>query len=125
MRKIFTIITAFIIVTGLLFMNFSCSNQKVEELKKERAFRIPIGVGEEEIGVIREQNGIFSSPDSLLFKNGFFYVVDSVNQKILKITNPGDVILVLARGIKDQDSEENVLRTKQRKHFQFNNCCGQ
>ncbi len=121
MKKIGTIIVAFFLAAGLLALIFSCSNQKVEELKKEQSFTIPIGAGEEEIGVIKEQNGIFSSPDTLVFKNGFFYVVDSVNQKILKITIPGDVILVLSRGIKKQDSAENVLRTKQRKHFQFNN----
>jgi hypothetical protein len=121
LKKAVAIILAFFLTAGLSILIFSCSSQKVEELKKERSFTIPIGVGEEEIGVIREQNGIFSSPDTLIFKNGFFYVVDSVNQKILKITKPGDVILVLSRGIKEQDSGENVLRTKQRKHFQFNN----
>ena len=98
MKKIKKIIAALIFTAGLLVLIFGCSNQKVEELKKERSFTIPIGVGEEEIGVIREQNGIFRSPGALIFKNGFFYVVDSVNQKILKITKPGDVILVISRG---------------------------
>jgi hypothetical protein len=121
LKKVLKTIGAFFLAGVFTALMFSCSGQKVEELKKERVFTIPIGVGEEQIGVIREQNGIFSSPDSLIFKNGFFYVVDSVNQKILKITKPGDVILVLSRGVNDIDSEDNVLRTKERKHFQFNN----
>jgi hypothetical protein len=113
-----------ILCAGLLSILYGCSKNRVEELNKERLFVIPIGNGEEEIGVQREANGQFLGPGEVLFKNGFYYVVDSVNQKILKITTPGDVILVLSKGEQSNGNraeEENLLRTKQRKFFQFNN----
>jgi len=108
-------------ITGLSLFFFGCSKNKVEELKKELSFSIPIGSGVEEIGVLKSDSGLFSGPGSVIFKNGFFYVVDTVNQKLLKITKPGDVILVISRGTRKENEKENVLRTKQRKYFEFNN----
>jgi hypothetical protein len=103
----------------LTFGFWGCSKDKVEELKKEKLFTITIGMGEEEIGVVREKSGLFYGPSSVLFKNGFFYVIDSVNSKLLKITTPGDVILILAKGNPDVNHEDNILRTKERKYFEF------
>lgn len=98
---------------------FGCSSSRVEELKKEKLFSIPIGEDVEEIGVIRDRNGFFSGPSSVLFKNGFFYVVDPVNKKILKITTPGDVILVISYGDEPETSDQDILRTKQRRQYHF------
>jgi hypothetical protein len=98
---------------------FGYSSRRVEELKKEKLFSISIGEDVEEIGVIRDRNGFFSGPSSVLFKNGFFYVVDGVNRKILKITTPGDVILVISHGDEPELSDQDVLRTKQRRQFHF------
>ncbi len=110
-----------IIVLGLFTCFYGCSKDKVQELEKEKLFTIPIGSEEEEIGVVKENNGRFLGPSSALFKNGFFYIVDPVNSKILKITTLGDVILVLSQGNEEENQEENILRTKQRKYFNFNN----
>ena len=107
----------------LLFMAFAflfgCSKTRITELKKERLFTIPIGVAEEQIGVVREKSGRLHGPGMLLFKNGFFYLVDSVNQKILKITTPGDIILTLSSGEEENDQDENILRTKHRTSYAF------
>ncbi len=105
---------------GLILVFYGCSKGRVEELKKEKLFAISIGDDEEEIGVVKEPNGQFIGPSNVLFRNGFFYVVDTVNAKILKITTPGDVILVLARGYEQNDQEDDILRTKQRKYYPFN-----
>lgn len=121
MRISMILIRFMILITGLSLVFYGCSKNKVEELKKERSFSIPIGSGVEEIGVLKDDSGLFSGPGSVIFKNGFFYVVDTVNQKLLKITKPGDVILVISRGTRKENEEENVLRTKQRKYFEFNN----
>ncbi|MCK5569899.1 MAG: hypothetical protein KAJ15_09290, partial [Spirochaetes bacterium] len=121
MRISMILIRFMILITGLSLFFFGCSKNKVEELKKERSFSIPIGSGVEEIGVLKSDSGLFSGPGSVIFKNGFFYVVDTVNQKLLKITKPGDVILVISRGTRKENEKENVLRTKQRKYFEFNN----
>jgi len=76
-----------------------CSKERIEKLKKEKLFKVPSDV---------------------IFKNGFFFIVDTVNQKIMKITTTGDVILVIAKGEKVFPDKEEVLRTKQRKYFNFN-----
>jgi len=104
---------------GILLFLVGCAKGKVEELKKEELFIFPIGIEEEEIGVIRQTNGELTGPSTVLFKNGFFYVVDQVNNKLLKITTQGDVILVLAHGAEEYDKQEDLLRTKQRKYYPF------
>ncbi|UCB47425.1 MAG: hypothetical protein JSV25_08475 [Spirochaetota bacterium] len=109
-----------IISISILFFLFGCSRKRVTELKKERLFSIPIGVKEEQIGVLRERNGRFIGPSLLLFKNGFYYLVDTVNQKILKITTPGDIILILSKGESEDNRDDDVLRTKQRVSYYFN-----
>jgi len=98
-----------------------CGKNRIVELKKEHLFSIPIGSASEEIGILRESNGRFVGPGQVLFRNGFFFAVDSVNQKIMKITTPGDVILTIAEGeIKDPAAEENVMKTKQTRYYDFN-----
>ncbi len=110
-----------ILAGALLIMN-GCGKNRVVELKKEKLFSVLLGRSEEQIGVQRRQNGEFHGPGAVLFRNGFFFVVDSVNQQIMKITTQGDVILVISKG----DTADNmggeadtVLRTKERKTYNF------
>jgi hypothetical protein len=114
------VITSIFFLSLVLFLAFGCTGPGISELKKERLFSIQIGAGEEQIGVVHEESGRFHGPSMLLFKNGFFYLVDSVNQKILKITTPGDIILTLSKGENDGGVDENVLRTKQRTSYELN-----
>ena len=115
----------FTILYGILFISLlamfaGCAKNRIVELKKEHLFSIPIGTDEEEIGILRESSGRFVGPAHVLFRNGFFFTVDSVNQKIMKITTPGDVIMIIADGAMEEDSDESVLRTKQKKYYDFN-----
>ena len=113
----------FALVTCILFLLLSvggCGQKRIVELKKEHLFSLPIGSAEEEIGILREKNGRFVGPGSVLFRNGFFFVVDSVNQKIMKITTPGDVILTIADGTTEDTGDDEVLRTKQKRYYDFN-----
>lgn len=112
-------ITVFIFLISIMLFP-SCMRRGVEELEKERLFSIPIGKGEEYVGVIRETNGQLQGPSHILFENGFFFIVDSVNQKLLKITTPGDVILTIEKGEGSGKDDENILRTKQSKNYNFN-----
>jgi len=114
------VITSIFLLAPVLFFAFGCTGTGISELKKERLFSIQIGEGDEQVGVMREKNGRFHGPSTLIFKNGFFYLVDSVNQKILKITTPGDIILTLSKGANDGKDDENVLRTKQRTSYGLN-----
>ncbi len=99
----------------------SCENKRIVELNKEHLFSIPIGNGEEEIGILRESSGRFLGPSHVIFRNGFFFVVDPVNQKIMKITTPGDVIMIISDGDMDtvEEDEGSILRTKQKKYYDF------
>jgi hypothetical protein len=94
--------------------------KRIVELKKEKLFSVPIGSGAEEIGVVNENQGNFVGPRQVLFRNGFFYVIDEVNQKIMKITTPGDIILILADGTGETEPGDSVLKTKERKQYDFN-----
>jgi hypothetical protein len=99
----------------------SCDNKRIVELKKEHLFSIPIGSGEEEIGILRESSGRFLGPSHVIFRNGFFFVVDPVNQKIMKITTPGDVIMIISDSdiMTAEEDEAAILRTKQKKFHDF------
>jgi hypothetical protein len=110
------------VFTGVILVLHGCGKNRVAELKKDKLFSIPIGTVEEDIGVQRKQNGEFHGPGMVLFRNGFFFVVDAVNQKIMKITTPGDVILVISKGGSgdtDTTGTGTVLRTKERKQYNF------
>lgn len=110
-----------IVFTLLLTAVSGCSGKRVEEMRKHKLFVLPVGNGLEEIGVVRGQSRDFTGPSTVLFKNGFFYVVDLVNQKILKVTTPGDIILVISKGAQqDGNEDENVLRLKERRYYPFN-----
>jgi hypothetical protein len=117
-RKTFFITSLCILC--LAFLMESCERKRIVELKKEHLFSIPIGSAEEEIGILREKSGRFVGPGSVSFRNGFFFVVDAVNQKIMKITTPGDVILTIADGTLEESVNTDVLRTKQKRYFDFN-----
>jgi hypothetical protein len=111
-----------VLASTLIFTAFSgCSGKRVEEMRKHKLFVLPVGNGLEEIGVVRGQSRDFTGPSTVLFKNGFFYIVDFVNQKLLKVTTPGDIILVLSKGApQDENDDEDVLRLKERRNYPFN-----
>jgi len=116
-RSLILLMIIMLLVIVSLFQG--CGEKRIVELKKEKLFTIPIGRGEEQIGILRQKNGRYLGPNYVLFKNGFFFVVDSVNQKVMKITTPGDIILIISKGDGESDQEENVLRTKERKYYSF------
>ena len=108
------------LITAVLVLLAGCGRNRIVELKKEHLFSLPVGTDEEEIGVLRESSGRFVGPAHVLFRNGFFFTVDSVNQKIMKTTTPGDVILIIADGEMVEDEGDSVMKTKQKKYYDFN-----
>ncbi len=109
-----------LLLAGVLLIIYGCGKNRIAELKKEKLFSIPIGNAEEQIGVRKSQNGEFHGPGAVLFRNGFFFIVDSVNQKIMKVTTPGDVILVISKGDDNAGRDTGtILRTKERKNYNF------
>ncbi|MFW6139653.1 MAG: hypothetical protein ACOC7U_10855, partial [Spirochaetota bacterium] len=92
-KKGIVVLSAAVIGAGI----YGCGRIRLSGLSKEHLFKIPIGNGWEEIGVTKAKN-YFEGPGTIVFKNGFYFLVDSVNQKIMKVTTPGDIIMVLKKG---------------------------
>jgi len=88
MRKIIlTVMTAFII--------FSCGNNKNNIIKKN-IFKMPISYGEKDLGfLLNKSNNINLDLINVYYRNGFYYISDSVNDKILKMTENGDCLLTI------------------------------
>lgn len=124
-RRIGDMLKKVLIILLLIVLSLygiGCTKNKITELKKKQLFKIKIGDGEEEIGINRNKNGLFEGPGVLVFRNGFFYLVDNINQKIMKITTLGDVILILKKGTKESKTENGeILKTKERKKYPFDN----
>jgi hypothetical protein len=114
------ILLSAVFITAMSTLLQGCGRTRIVELKKEHLFSLPVGKEDEAIGVLRESNGRFVGPAHVLFRNGFFYTVDTVNHKIIKTTTHGDVILTIADGEMMQDEHEAMLRTKQKTYFDFN-----
>ncbi|RKX94711.1 MAG: hypothetical protein DRP84_06370 [Spirochaetes bacterium] len=109
-----------LLIISLSLNAIGCSKNKITELKKEQLFKIKIGKRDEEIGTIRNKNGLFKGPGELIFRNGFFFIVDNINQKIMKITTLGDVILILKNGEQESKAKnEQILKTKVTKNYPF------
>jgi len=85
-KTYFSIVTVVILMSGCMVI----SRQKnINEL-----FTLTTGYDTEQIGMI--SNGIFS-PDNLniVYQNGFFYLSDRINNKIIKISERGDILLTI------------------------------
>ena len=118
--KIRVVFFAAALTAAIGLMLQGCGKSRIVELKKEHLFSLSIGKDEEQIGVLRESNGRFVGPAHVLFRNGFFFTVDTVNHKIIKTTTPGDVILTIADGEMLNNENDSVLRTRQRTFYNFN-----
>ncbi len=116
-KKSTLILATLITAASLLFTG--CGRNRIIELKKEHLFSLAVGKDEEEIGILRESSGRFVGPAHVLFRNGFFFTVDTVNQKIIKTTTPGDVILTIADGEMLKNEGDSVLKTKQKTYYDF------
>jgi len=118
------LLLVFFIILVALFSIFGCSRNRVYELEKEELFRLPIGTDDNAIGVKKTGSGMVMFPTQVVYKNGFFYMVDGVNSRIMKVTSRGDVIMILSKprdGEMVEVSDENVIRTKHRNYYDFDN----
>ena len=61
----------------------------------EILFKTKIGYGEDELGMI-PKNGVVKT-DAIItaYKNGFFYIADNVNNKVIRTTEKGEKLLVI------------------------------
>jgi len=82
-----------IIMTIFVSIFFSCVYQKKASMDK--LFSMKIGFGENELGVISKEGYINNDTLNIHYKNGFYYISDGVNNKILKTTEKGESVLII------------------------------
>jgi hypothetical protein len=54
-----------------------------------------IGYGENELGVMSKEGIINNDTLNIMYKNGFYFISDAVNNKILKTTEKGESVLII------------------------------
>lgn len=112
----------FLVFILIFFSIFGCARNRIHELEKEELFRLPIGTEDNSVGVRKTGSGMVMFPNQIVYKNGFFYMVDRVNSRIMKVTSRGDVIMILSKPKKGEPVEvesEDVIRTKHRNYYDF------
>ncbi|OHD06062.1 MAG: hypothetical protein A2086_10400 [Spirochaetes bacterium GWD1_27_9] len=76
-----------------LFLLFSCVIQKKSPM--EELFKMKIGYGENELGIINNNGMVNTNTINISYKNGFYYLSDSTNNKILRTTEKGEPLLII------------------------------
>ena len=85
----------YILLSLLLLCFTGCFN--VREKKNthiKNIFTFPIGYDKEELGFLPEKRASDAALD-FCYNNGFFYISDKINNKILKVTETGVIILTI------------------------------
>ena len=74
-------------------MLFSCTTEKKGSLKELFSFKI--GYEEKELAVIAGKQTTEDDIMNFFYKNGFYYISDGINNKIMKLTEKGEPILTI------------------------------
>lgn len=81
----------FILILCFLLLNISCFRNEKSQI--DTIFSLKIGFGTNDVG------GNFEKLSDKMFyvinKDGFFYILDGINNKVMKVTEKGDVILII------------------------------
>ncbi|MCG8571152.1 MAG: hypothetical protein MJB14_13545 [Spirochaetes bacterium] len=78
-----------------LFFLLLVSCNKTEEAVLKEVFSFPIGYQINELGFFVNQMKTDNELVHFYYKNGFFYISDSINNKIMKLTENGESILTI------------------------------
>ena len=103
------------ICTLIFLFNFACYQfRQIEEIKKQNLFMLSAGYKQDQVimdGILVNNN--YFQPD-ILYKDGFLYLSDVKNAKVLKISSTGDLVLVIYSpeknpliGSKNNDQNKN------------------
>jgi hypothetical protein len=81
-------------VTISLLPGFSCF-QRVTETEMREIFTVDIGFDQDDIGAHTSSSLANTETFQVAYKNGFFYVSDAANDKLLKISEKGEPVLFI------------------------------
>ena len=84
----------YILICLLILCFVGCNVREKKNTQVKKIFSFPIGYDKEELGLLPEKNANEVSLD-FCYSNGFFYISDKINNKILKVTETGVVVLTI------------------------------
>lgn len=102
----------FMIIPIIVLSFNSCARWKVDSLNPQSTLLIPFGNEEYELKVLRNENGIFRTPQYLHWDDKFYYLVNEFAGKILIISRQDGEIKAI---IKDSKPEEIAVKGKEDK----------
>jgi hypothetical protein len=71
----------------------SCVYQKKSAM--EELFTLKIGFNENEVGILSKDEVLSENSLNIYYRHGFYYISDSINNKIMKTTEKGEPVLVI------------------------------
>ena len=84
----------YILICLLILCFVGCNVREKKNTQVKKIFSFPIGYDKEELGLLPEKSANEVSLD-FCYSNGFFYISDKINNKILKVTETGVVVLTI------------------------------
>ncbi len=95
-------ITAFrhlLLLTLLLGVTLSCARWKVDDMSPRQSILIPFGKEPAELSVLRNDTGIFFTPEAVHWNETFYYIVNHYRNKILIISRKNGEVQELIRNV--------------------------
>ncbi|MEE1291579.1 MAG: hypothetical protein UHW86_11195 [Spirochaetota bacterium] len=83
-----------ICISLLCLILIGCNVREKKNTQIKNIFSLPIGYDKEELGLLPEKSASEAAID-FCYNNGFFYISDKINNKILKVTETGVIVLTI------------------------------
>lgn len=84
----------YILICLSILCFIGCNVREKKNTQVKKIFSFPIGYDKEELGLLPEKSVSEAALD-FCYNNGFFYISDKINNKILKVTETGVVVLII------------------------------
>ena len=84
----------YILICLSILCLIGCNVREKKNTQVKKIFSFPIGYDKEELGLLPEKSVSEAALD-FCYNNGFFYISDKINNKILKVTETGVVVLII------------------------------
>ncbi len=75
-----------------LLVIFSCNENELETLEREKLFELEIGKMEDQLDMLQLQGVPFRQKTRILMRNGLFYISNGASQKVMEFTGYGDIL---------------------------------
>ncbi len=93
-----------ICISLLSLILIGCNVREKKNTQIKKIFSLPLGYDKEELGLLPEKSASEAVID-FCYNNGFFYISDKINNKLLKVTETGVIVLT----IYNQENYPNLI----------------